>query len=157
MLEKLNITYSPVEDRLLLRALCSENGEYRIWMTRRYCGIMLEVLTKLINEAGGMLDIASSSETLEQLKAGAISETPLPLSGATALPLGEAGILGFRIDYGRSAAGKSELQLLPEQGSGLKLSLDRSLLFMFYNMLEQGMANADWKLNATLGQRHPVH
>jgi len=50
-LRQMNISFDPVEDRLLLRITAGEPGnldEYRIWLTRRFVQIVWKVLDQAI-------------------------------------------------------------------------------------------------------------
>ncbi len=150
-LQQINVTYVPNEDRLLLKARTSDENELRIWLTRRYTSLLINVLVQQMDKAGGMMELASNKSTLEQFKGGAFTHNyePHPLQN---FPLGENGVLGYRINAGRNADAKTNLQLLPENGDGLNLVLDKSMLFMFYNLLEQALVHAEW--NLVLPQAH---
>ena len=47
--------------------------------------------------------------------------------------------------------------LLPETGQGLNLDLSRTMLFMLYNLLEQGLTSAEWALYLPQQHKEPVH
>lgn len=144
-LQQINISYVPVQDRLLLRANVQGEGEYRVWLTRRYAALLIGLLDEQIDKAGGMHELASRKETLGLLKGGAF-EHPYRTSTESAFPLGEAGVLGFRINLGKTDTGGITLQLLPEQGHGINMNLDTAFLYLLHNLLEQGIRQADWQL-----------
>ena len=78
------------------------------------------------------------------LKGGALEKPFKP--GVKNYPLGEKGMLAFGI---KKNVGKDKilnLQLLPENGQAMTLNLNDSLLYMFHNLLSQGIARADWKI-----------
>ena len=159
-LEQLNITYHADQDRLLLKVNSGDVGEYRIWLTRRYTEILGNILAEIMEKLGGMQNIASHQDTISHLKGGAFDQEYAFLDSnmpGQDLPLGSEGILGFRINYGRDHAGTVQLQLLPEQGAGLNLSLNRTMLFLMFNLLEQAVVKADWKLQLPQQHRDPVH
>ncbi len=114
---------------------------------------------------GGMRELASHKDTVNQLKNGAFDkeyESPAatPASAGAqppALPLGADGILAFRINANRPDQGGLTLQLLPEQGPGLNLNLNRTMLFMLYNLLEQGLVQAHWNIHLPQTHTEPVH
>lgn len=163
-LQQLNITYNPVEDRLLLRASAGSAGEFRIWLTRRYSTLLAQVLADMIEKEGGMRELASSRDTINQLKGGAFEQEyhspsdPADIEATnTSLPLGADGILGYRINANRKPNGVLNLQLLPEHGPGLNFDLNRTILFMFYNLLEQGLAGSQWNVHLPQAHKEPVH
>ena len=49
------------------------------------------------------------------------------------------------------------LQLLPEQGLGITFTLDKSTLYMLYNLLDQGLRQTEWNLHMPRSSREPVH
>jgi hypothetical protein len=163
-LEQLNITYDPVQDRMLLKINTGESGEYRIWLTRRYTEILANLLVEMMEKEGGIQNIASHHDTINQLKGGAFDkeyalapdfhEGKQPMK---VLPLGAEGILGYRINFGREPSGNIKLELLPEHGQGVNLSLNRTLLFMMYNMMEQGAGQANWNIHFPQQHKDPVH
>lgn len=155
-LQQINISYVPNEDRLLLKARTSDKEELRIWLTRRYTSLLINVLAQQMDKAGGIMELASNKTTLAQFKGGAFTQEyqPQPLQN---FPLGENGVLGYRINAGKNTDSRVNLQLLPEAGEGLNLLLDKSMLFMFYNLLEQALAQAEWNLPLPQAHKEPVH
>lgn len=155
-INQINITYSPEQDRLLLRANTEGQQEYRIWLTRRFSALLMQVLDKQINQAGGMQKLASEHETLAHLKQGAFDKAYQDDVNHS-FPLGEAGILGYQINSGPGKDGGATVQLLPQDGQGLNLSLNDSMLYLIYNLLEQALMQADWNLGSASSQREAVH
>lgn len=167
-LQQLNMIYVPEQDRLLLRISTNGDAEFRIWLTRRYCGLLLQILVDRIEREGGYQELASRQQTLEQLRGGALTKPYAPGPNLH-YPLGEHGVLGYRINVGnvddgndKAAAGSDKksgamnLQLLPENGTGITFTLDKSTLYMLYNVLEQALEQTDWNLRMPRG-RDPVH
>ena len=58
-LHQFNINYVPLEDRILLRINTLQGDEYRIWLTRRYTGILLERLAAQMEKHGGAPALAA--------------------------------------------------------------------------------------------------
>jgi hypothetical protein len=155
-LQQINISYLPTEDRLLLKASTSDQNELRIWFTRRYTSLLINVLAQQMDKAGGIMELASNKTTLEQFKGGAFSQE-YQQQTPQHFPLGENGVLGYRINAGKNTDSRVNLQLLPEAGEGLNLTLDKPMLFMFYNLLEQALVHADWNLSLPQAHKEPVH
>ncbi|MDT8398956.1 MAG: hypothetical protein RQ899_10120 [Pseudomonadales bacterium] len=144
-LQQINISYIPAEDRLLLKVSVSGNSEYRLWLTRRFTGLLLQVLDKQMESYGGAAELASGEETRQHFKGGAFNQTYTPLNSPH-FPLGENGILAFRINTRQTEQGQLNLQLLPEAGEGINFTLDKSMLYLLHNLLEQGLGATDWQL-----------
>lgn len=159
-LHQLNITYDGTEDRLLLRARSSTGAEYRVWLTRRYSGLLLKVLVDLLDQSGGIHDVASHPETVRQFREGALEKSyetlPETAGMAPKLPLGD-GILAFRLNYATEKTGNWNLQLLPTRGEGLNLALDRTLVYLFLTVLEQALAKTEWHIHMPDALRGTVH
>lgn len=155
-LKQLNISYQPKEDRLLLKASTTADIEYRVWLTRRFTSLLLRVLTQQMDKIGGVQAAASQPQTLEHLKSGAFNQ-PYEEPSGSHFPLGEEGILAFRINAGDFSGGSLKLQLLPEEGAGVNFALDKSMLYMFHNLLEQGVSKTDWNLQDQIVPRERLH
>lgn len=144
-LHQINVSYLPVEDRLLLRINTKGGDEFRVWLTRRYTGILMNVLNKEIDKYGGLPAVASSPATTEMFKQGAM-EKPYEEESISNFPLGQAGFLAFAVKVNKVADDNLNLEILPEKGKGFTLNLNKSLLFMVYNLLTQGISQAGWFL-----------
>lgn len=155
-LQQLNMIYVPEQDRLLFRISTTGDAEFRIWLTRRYSGLLLQAILDQIDRAGGYQELASRRETLDQLRGGALGQPYAP-GPAMRYPLGEQGVLAYRINVGKEQSGAMNLQLLPEQGQGVTFTLDKSTLYMLYNLMEQALGQTDWNLHMPRSSRDPVH
>jgi len=147
-LHQINVNYQPVEDRLLLRIKTLKGNEFRLWLTRRFTGLLVELLGEQIKWAGGIPAVAFCDETKNLFKQGALDK-PYEQDQVKDLPLGESGILASRINYKTSAEGNFMLEILPVKGQGITLNLNKPLLFMFYNLLLQGCSQSMWRLPKT--------
>ncbi|OGT79361.1 MAG: hypothetical protein A3H91_00625 [Gammaproteobacteria bacterium RIFCSPLOWO2_02_FULL_61_13] len=149
-LHQMNISYVATEDRLLLRASTRGGDEYRIWLTRRFCSLLSGIVQTQMEKFGGAPVLAASNEARQLFKQGAM-EKKFAAENNTNFPLGPSGILAHRINSKINEDGTLALQLLPGSGEGITLNLNQTLLYMFYNLLAQGMEQAEWHL----GQANP--
>ena len=154
-LHQMNISYNPKEDRLLLRVSSRGGEEFRLWLTRRYTGMLINILKQELAKFGGEPTLASSDETKNMIKAGAFQQGFDEGSGR--FPLGESGVLGFRINTGVSGEGVLRLELLPEQGQGISVNLNKTLLYMLHNLITQGIDQAGWNLLNHAPESKNVH
>ena len=97
-----------------------------------------------MENAGGAPTVASSDETRKLFQEGAM-EKKFEAENRN-YPLGEQGILAFGINAGKTQDGNLQLELLPENGQGVTINLNDSLMYMFSNLLNQGIDQAGWKL-----------
>jgi hypothetical protein len=143
-LHQMNISYIPKEDRLLLKISTKTNDEYRLWLTRRYCSLLIKLFKDEIDKFGGEPTVAASDEARKMYKDGAFEKTYE--AEGNSFPLGEDGVLAFRINKGDSSNGNIALELSPEEGQGINLNLNKTLIYMFNNILMQGVQQAGWNL-----------
>ena len=152
----MNVSYAAREDRLLLRVSTSEDEEFRIWLTRGYTSLLLGVLNKEMDNRGGAPAVAGNQETTKMIKNGAL-EKKYEEKPASDYPLGEEGVLAFRINTKSLENGVLALELLPEKGRGLTLNMYKSLLYMFHKILTQGITQAKWGLQTEAAGSTRVH
>ena len=153
-LQQINISYLPSEDRLLMK-VTSKGEEFRIWLTRRYTALLLKVLENQLDELGTPIQ-ARTGELAKKLKQGAYDK-PFETDTSTSYPLGEKGVLGFRINVGKPKGGAVSLQLLPEDGQGLNLNLDSATIALLTNLIEQGLTQTDWQLSSPAASAGMMH
>lgn len=154
-LHQINVSYSSVEDRLLLRISTQAAAEYRIWLTRRFTELLMGLLNKEMDQRGGMPNVAANQETTKLIKEGAL-EKKYEDKNST-YPLGERGILACRINAGTREDGNLSLEVLPEKGQGITLNLNQSLIYMLHSVLSQGMTQAGWQLSSSDTVSTQVH
>lgn len=155
-LHQINVSHNSKEDRLLLRISTGNGDEYRMWLTRRYTGLLMGVLNKEMDNRGGAPSVASNKETTKLLKDGAL-EKKYENKNAKSYPLGEAGVLAYRVNSHNTEQGMLVLELLAENGKGITVKLNQSLLYMLHNVLTQGITRANWGLQTEVLQSMKVH
>ena len=155
-LHQINISHDSKEDRLLLRVSTGGGDEFRLWLTRRYTALLMGVLNKEMDKLGGAPSVAGSEQTTKMLKNGAL-EKKYDNEKAQNYPLGEAGVLAFRINTHNTDEGILSLELLPEEGKGITLNLNKPLLYMLHNILTQGITQANWGLQSEAVQSMKIH
>ncbi len=144
-LYQLNITYSGKEDRLLLRSSTRHGDEYRIWLTRRFSLILLDILDKEMKKYGGPLSVAAKPETTEMIKQGALEQAYEQEKNFN-YPLGEEGKLAWGIKSGILEEGLFYLELHFDNDQQLSFNLSKSLLYMLHSLISQGIESANWNI-----------
>ena len=142
-LHQINVTYYGKEDRLLLRVTTKKGDEYRIWLTRRFTGLVFNVLNAEMDKFGGISTIRTSQQTRQMFKSGVFDKS-FEKETTTGFPLGEKGFLAFGIKSSSTPQGELLLEILPEKGAGVTITLNKSLLYMMHNLLSQGLIKAGW-------------
>ena len=132
----------------MLRVTTQSGDEYRIWLTRRFSGLLFRMLEKEIDKHGGSVSLGSSQKTRQMFREGAFEKQFEPEKTAR-FPLGKQGFLGFAIKTKNAGEGNLLLEILPEQGEGVTINLNPSLLYMLHNLLSQGLMKAEWQKQIT--------
>ena len=148
-----NIQFDPVEDRLQLRVLSTDDTEVRIWLTRRYVRLLLKVLKDQVSEVG---KAAIENWGLEQAKQAFTANDDTSTNfdeeylgtDDTQLPLGEEPILVTRIACREQVVGNLALVLGQENEGGMQMEMnltDELSVNLAHMLLESAIA-AEWDL-----------
>ena len=155
-LHQINVQYSNVEDRILLRASTENDDEYLFWLTRRFTRLLLGILGREIEQRGGAATLGVQKETKRLFSEGAF-EQPYAENAPKKRPLG-AGLLAFSIKTGAAGDGNLILEIQSEAGQGIVFNLNDTLLYMFYSLLTQGVTQTEWQLDSfPEGSRQQLH
>ena len=144
-LHQINMQYSNKEDRILLRTLTESNDEYLFWLTRRFTKLLTDIFDKEIESRGGTTTIGAKKETTNLLNEGAFDQ-PYVEEIPKKHPLGKDGALAFGIKTGKDDNGNLVLIIQSESGQGITYNLSDTLIYMFYSLLTQSVARAEWNI-----------
>lgn len=151
-LRQLQLRYEAVEDRILLRVSTQQDQAFRLWLTRRYCALLLAVLDehqRLDPEVAGRPTEAArrAVQRFKEEAAGARADFGGAFREPAEHPLGDVPMLAYRLTY---RAGEEQLQLTfsPQDGRGITFTLDRQLALNLRTMLAKTVRAADWSLLA---------
>lgn len=151
-LHQLKLDFIPEQDRLLLRVSTDNQLEVRLWLTRRALRLLWPLLLQMARaspevalqsnpQARDALVGMQHERALRQANfAEAFEETP------RALPLGAEPILVVHIRTSRDEQGNQVLALLPQQGQGIHLTLDNTLLHSLCKLLQNAVAKSEWDI-----------
>ena len=151
-LHQLKLDFIPEQDRLLLRVSTDNQLEVRLWLTRRALRLLWPLLLQMVR-ASPEVALQSSPQARDALVsmqheralrqanfADAFEETP------RGMPLGAEPILVARIRSSRDEQGNQVLALLPQQGQGIHLTLDNTLLHSLCKLLQNAVTQSDWDI-----------
>ena len=154
-LDQIQITFVAGEDRLLLRVSTTSNEEFRCWLTRRFVKAIRPALEQALSAQPRIQTQVNALAKQEFLRfehevAVQSSDFKTPYKGQTrALPLGDAPALLTRCQVRSQDAGGIILVLAPEQGGGIDLALNPTLLHSFMALLDQTLQASDWDLSVS--------
>lgn len=144
-LQQINISYNPIEDRLLFKLRAGDNQEYRLWFTRRFTRILLSLLSEKMHAFGGADSIAVSKDTQQELKNGALTKKYI-VPEVPEYPLGESGIVPSKMNVSQLKNNGIVIQFSDNANKGMKFNMDKKMLFMVHKLLIQTLAKTDWNL-----------
>ena len=118
-INQIQIRYSPIEDRIVLRLNTEDSSEFRFWITRRYAKILSASLLKLLH----------SAEDVQEHKAEEVQKAVMSFKHEEALskadfaksfqaqpknlPLGNAPVLLSKLTVKQTPDGKPMLCMYP--------------------------------------------
>jgi hypothetical protein len=147
---QIQMSYSPLEDRILLRLGTDTRSELRFWITRRYAGLLRPKLDEITRQSGRGAMIADdatrrvvSDFEREAALEKADFEAPFQESPES-LPLGDSPVLLARLVGKQNDAGQAVIGLLPIKGAGIDMAMDNALAHSFGSLLERTLAASGW-------------
>jgi hypothetical protein len=155
-LNQIQCRYVPLEDRVLLRVNSTDHSEFRFWLTRRYVRLLWPVLSQLL-QGDPQISQASDEQARQAILAfqheSALSQSTFSTAfkeEQAKFPLGETPVLLARIQTKTTTQGQSILCLHPEQGQGIDLNMNKTLLHALIRLLTDAVQKAGWELETTL-------
>lgn len=155
-LKQLNITFNPVEDRLLLRMTTGTGEsltEFRIWLTRRFVRVLWKTLERVL-EVTTTTDTRvapdSRNAVLQFQQEAALARTdfstPYHGSQSAATPLGDQPVLVSKIKVGKGPAGKPILAMQAQDGKGINMAMTPQLVHSLRKLLVDAVRKVEWDL-----------
>lgn len=139
---QIQLTYDPVEDRLLLSLKMAERI-LGFWLTRRFTELLWQGLWQ---RAGAALDQEASASARELLLAMQQANQKHRVTQTAKLELNAPPILASTLKYGPNAKNGHSFTLLDASGSGELLTLDDSSLHALIQLLDEIMVTCEWRL-----------
>jgi hypothetical protein len=151
-LHQLTLDFIAEQDRLLLRVSTDNQLEVRLWLTRRALRLLWPLLVQMVR-ASPEVALQSNPQARDAL-VGMQHEQALSQANfaqpyeelAREMPLGAEPILVARMQTNRDDSGNHILGLLPQQGQGINLTLDDTLLHSLCKLLQDAVAKSDWDI-----------
>ena len=151
-LHQLKLDFIPEQDRLLLRVSTDNQLEVRLWLTRRALRLLWPLLVQMVR-ASPEVALQSNPAARDAL-VGMQHEQALRQANFSKsfeevpreLPLGAEPILVARMQTNKDDSGNQVLGLLPQEGQGIHLTLDNTLLHSFCKLVQNAAAKADWDI-----------
>jgi|GEM_PF-2353892 len=151
---QIKIEFNSIEDRLLLRISEGKSQacvEYRLWLTRRFVGVFIKAVDKLIEDVLAS-DMQLSPEALEAMKkfqqeaalAKADFSTSYNADTVGCALIGEPPLLVSKLKIKKKAKGRYVFSLLTSENAGVHLTVSMDLIHSLRKMLVDSVRNAEW-------------
>ena len=161
-LHQLKLDFVAEHDRLLLRVSTDNQVEVRLWLTRRALRLLWPLLVQMARSSREVA-LQSNPEARDALvgmqREQALRQANFAQSfeeAAHEMPLGAEPILVARIQTNKDDRGNDVLGLLPQQGQGIHLTLDNTLLHSLCKLVQDAVANAEWDIVLELPALQPM-
>jgi len=161
-LGQINMSFNPLEDRLLLRMTSgTPEGvlEYRVWLTRRFVRLLWDALKQTLEaetaadprlEPTGRTAIQEFEE-MDALSKADFSTPYKPKVEET--PLGQEPFLASRLQIRKTPEGGKIMSLLDQEGRGVTLGLNTGMIHAVRKLLVDAVQKAQWDLAISLFSR----
>jgi hypothetical protein len=157
-INQIQIRFSSTEDRIVLRLNTEDASEFRFWITRRYSKVL----------AAALLELLRSSEEVQEYSEQEIQNVVMSFQHEDALskadfaktfesqpknlPLGNDPVLLTKLTVKQTPDGNPMLCMYPEQGSGIDLALQQSLLHSISKLFADALLESDWGIDFRLAE-----
>ncbi len=152
---QLNLTFVPIEDRLLFRIASGKPGameEYRLWLTRRFVGLLWKALDQILDiysEMDPRIPPEGKKAVRQFQQSAALSQTdfktPYQAENVTA-PLGADPLLIYKLQSRKSADGQQILSLEAATGQVINITLSVQLIHSLRKLIADAIKEAGWNL-----------
>jgi len=151
-LHQLKLDFIPEQDRLLLRVSTDNRLEVRLWLTRRMLRLLWPLLVQMVRSSPEVA-LQSNPQARDAL-VGMQHEKALSRANFAKsfeelpreMPLGAEPILVAHLQASKDGEGNQVLGLLPQQGQGIHLTLDNTLLHSLCKLLQNAVAKSGWDI-----------
>ncbi len=155
-IKQIQARYDEMQDRVLLRLSTSDDAEFAFWFTRRFTRRFWGLLQKALEQdepVRQQLDAEARKAVIAMRHEGFLQQNDFskPFEEREyKRPLGPEPLLVTRADYKPGIEpGTFTLSLHPQQGAGVDLGLNASLLHSICKLLIESVARSGWDI--TLG------
>ena len=161
-LHQITMTYSPEQDRILLRIATTDQSEYQLWLPRRFIKVLWAALLKTLerdpelrknllpevrNAVMGMnhqeaVQTSDFSQKHSEDYRNLTSNTgPLLVTGGSVTPAGKD---------------LTQLTLQTEQGTAINVALNKQLMHAFCHLIISSAHKAEWDIDMAVGDGNVV-
>ncbi len=152
-ISQIQMTFQPQEDRILLRLNTVDASHFQFWLTRRYLKLLWSVLMDMLANDQQIATVKTRQAQKEILSfqhqqvAQKMDYSQKFEEQTQSQPLGSEPILLSRISVKNKPDGKQILSIQPEQGQGIDIAMDQTLLHSICRLIQDTVIKTDWGLD----------
>lgn len=149
-LHQLELSYHPLEDRLLLKIYTTDLCEFRFWLTRKFTLALWNILMKILEaDQKNSLQEEEKQKVTEHFEDEQARKQPTAQKLGTKMtrtPLGEEPILTCKVSATPMEKGKFSLSLEGPKGQHIELGTDSYILLSLCKLISETVKKTDWDL-----------
>ena len=151
-LHQMQVSFIPIQDRLLFRINTLDKLEYQFWLTRRYVKLLWGRLLELLEEVH---DVRHSNQQTKEAILSFRHESVVSKANFQTKyqpenmrePTQQEPILLSKLALKKRQEGGKLLCLYPENGQGVEFHFDEMMLHSLCKLLSESTQHAEWGLN----------
>jgi len=156
-LHQLTMTYTPEQDRVLLRIGTSENTEYQLWLTRRFVKVMWGALVQTVGMdpeikkdlTPDVRDAVIAMDHQEQVQSSDFAQSHAEENVNLTSNTGPLLVVGGNV---KPVNGNlTRINFKTSNGMGIEFGLNKQLLHALCHMMITSAQKAEWDLDLTIG------
>lgn len=156
-IHKLEISFDPFQDRLILKFHTEDLSEYRLWLTRRFTKLLWKILQDLLKkmtsspkqQAQEVKKISHAFEKEQSMKNSTFAQKYSSKVNISKTPLGIEPILITKIQITEQETNGPILCLLPEKGQGFEILASSMIINALCKLISETLSKTDWDLPFT--------
>ena len=157
-IQKLEVSFNPIEDRLILKFHTEDLSEYRLWLTRRFTKLLWKTLNDLLHgekkppsqQAMEKKQITKAYEREQTMKQSEFVQKYASKVALTKTPLGPEPILVTKIQIKQPKDEAPILCLHPDDGQGFEISAHSMIIHAIRKLLCEAVSKSDWDLDMSM-------
>lgn len=154
-IQKLEVSFNPIEDRLILKFYTESLVEYRLYITRRFLKIFWKALQRLlttdvkpkVEQVKEVKKIKQAYEKEQTMKKSDFVQKYSSKVQISKTPLGTDPILVSRIQIRQAQSGPPILCLQPENGRGFEIAAHTMIVRAICKLICEALKKTDWDLD----------
>lgn len=154
---QITLTYTPEEDRMLMRIGTSEQSEYKLWLTRRFVRVLWGALMKIMEKESELKknlvpeirDAMLAMEHQEALQGADFEQSHVDDNRDLTSNTGPLLVKGGTLTPAKN--GLTQLKLDTENGTSINVALNKQLMHAFCHMTITTCFKAEWDLELAVG------